>query len=185
MNIQDLINEDELADISLTHLGTLVAEDEFRNYFLDEPGKEHYKLLAYFSQKYNDSTLLDIGTYKGCSALALSYNPTNRIKSFDIGNFRGLNDSPGNVEYLIGMATDDQYVELIKSSPFIMVDVDHTGLFERQFHIHLQEMEWKGILFLDDINLNDPMREYWAEIPEEKLDVSRYGHWSGTGVVFF
>lgn len=183
MNIE--LSKELLSTVDLRELGQLVIEDVFRGYFLDEPGREHYKLLAYLSQQYNNSTLLDIGTYKGCSALALSYNTTNTVISFDVGDFKALHWSPPTVEYKIGMATDPQYVDLIMSSPFIMVDTAHDGLFERNFHIHLQKLNWHGILFLDDIYLNDAMKEYWGEIAETKLDVSQYGHWSGTGMVYF
>lgn len=179
------IVENDLHNIDLTMLGYSVIEKEFRDYFLDVPGREHYKLLAYFSSQYNNSNLLDIGTYKGCSALALAYNNTNTVYSFDIGNYRALHDSPDNIHFIIDWATDPKYLDLIQSSPFIMVDTLHDGLFERQFHILLQEINWRGILFLDDIHLNDSMKEYWEEIPEKKLDVSHYGHWSGTGLVYF
>jgi hypothetical protein len=38
---------------------------------------------------------------------------------------------------------------------------------------------------LDDINLNNPMKEFWNVITEDKYDISEYGHWSGTGLVIF
>ncbi len=179
------LTEEILSSIDLNDLGTFVAEQEFKNYFLDAPGKEHYKLLAYFSTQFTNSTLLDIGTYKGCSALALAYNPDNIVHSFDIGNFRNLYDSPKNIQFHIGYVTDEQYIPLIKQSPFIILDTAHDGTFERQLHDHLKNIEWNGMLFLDDINLNTEMREYWSSITELKFDISPYGHWSGTGLVYF
>lgn len=176
---------EKVSAIDLTELGHLVVEQEFRNYFLDEPAREHYKLLSYFSTQFNDTTLLDIGTYKGCSALALSYNKTNTVHSFDVGNFTNLHSTPSNVEFHIGYATDEIYTELIHSSPFIILDAAHDGIFERQFHEHLQNIGWSGMLLLDDINLNDEMRNYWTSIQEVKFDISFVGHWSGTGLVFF
>ena len=47
--------------------------------FLGPIGKEHYKLLAYLSTLFNDTYFIDIGTNYGNSALALSYNNTNKI----------------------------------------------------------------------------------------------------------
>ena len=176
---------DTIFDINLDKLGTLVNEVEFRNYFLDSPGKEHYKLLAYISQQYDNSLLLDIGSYKGCSALALSYNKSNIIKSFDIVNSVNLAEIPDTIEFLLGDITDDQYVDMILSSPFIMLDTAHDGSFERKLHSHLQNINWKGLLLLDDIYLNNEMKEYWQSITEDKYDVSKYGHWSGTGLVYF
>ena len=49
--------------------------DSVVNYFYGNAGREHYKLMSYISYKYNNSLLLDIGTYRGLSALSLSSNP--------------------------------------------------------------------------------------------------------------
>lgn len=179
------LSDELLSTINLTELGALVVEDEFRQYFLDVPGREHYTLLAYFSTQFNNTTLLDIGTYKGCSALALSYNQTNTVHSFDIGNFRNLYNVPPNIQFHINYVTDEEYVPLILNSPFIILDTAHDGLFERQLHNHLQRIGWSGMLFLDDINLNNEMKSYWESIEELKFDISPYGHWSGTGLVYF
>jgi hypothetical protein len=179
------LTEEVLHNIDLRSLGNLVVEEEFRNYFLDNPGKEHYPLLAYLSTQFHGVNLLDIGTYKGCSALALSYNTSNTVHSFDIGNFRNLHEEPDNIKFYIGYVTDEEYVDLIKSSPFIMLDTAHDGTFEHAFHKHLQEIKWEGILLLDDINLNTEMKTYWTSINELKFDISPYGHWSGTGIVYF
>lgn len=183
MSVQ--LDYETLSTIDLTNLGPSVVEIEFRNYFLDVPGREHYKLLAYFSSQFNNVNLLDIGTYKGCSALALSYNKTNTVHSFDIGDFTNLTNVPDNIRFHIGYATDEKYIDLLNSSPFIILDTAHDGSFELAFHKHLQDIKWEGLLFLDDINLNEPMRNYWNGIPELKFDVSPYGHWSGTGLVYF
>ena len=59
-----------------------------KNWFLEV--KEHYKLLAYLSSFFNNETIVDIGTYRGLSALALSYNSSNKIITYDIiDNFNG------------------------------------------------------------------------------------------------
>ena len=179
------LNLNVLSQLNLNKLGEKVIEEEFRNYFVDSAGNEHYKLLAYISQQYENSTLLDIGTYKGCSALALSYNTSNKVISFDIGNFINLSDIPSNIEFVIDDVTDEKYIDMILASPFIMLDTAHDGSFERKLHSHLQNIKWEGLLLLDDINLNDAMREYWQSITEDKYDVSDYGHWSGTGLVYF
>lgn len=180
------INETELHSIDLSEIASYIIEDQFRGYFLDNPGKEHYKLLAHFSTRYQNTTLLDIGTYKGCSSLAMSYNLNNQVKSFDIHpNLRRLNGNPKNIEYIIGDITDSQFVDTLLSSPFILLDTDHDGPFEYKFYEHLKSIKWNGTLMLDDISLNNPMRDFWSEIVEEKYDLSHYGHHSGTGLVIF
>jgi hypothetical protein len=71
MNLHEHLTNAEIAKIDLSELSQLVIEEEFRGYFLSEPGLEHYKLLSHISLLYNNVNLLDIGTYKVCSALAL------------------------------------------------------------------------------------------------------------------
>ena len=175
----------KIKEIDLSSLGKCVIEDEFRGYFLEDAGKEHYKLLAAFSTMYDNSNLLDIGTYKGCSSLALSYNKTNQIKSFDLIDHRKLSSYPENVEYIIGDFTNNKYKELVISSPFIMLDTFHDGIFENYAYKYLKSLNWKGYLLLDDINLNNEMKEFWKSIEIEKHEITSYGHWSGTGLVVF
>ena len=50
---------------------------------------------------------------------------------------------------------------------------------------HLKKINWEGYLVLDDIHLNDPMKEFWNQIDNEKYDITPMGHWSGTGLVIF
>jgi hypothetical protein len=178
-------SEKFLSSIDLNSLGSLVVEDQFRKYFLDVPGREHYTLLACFSLQFNNAILLDVGTYKGCSALALSYNSNNIVHSFDVECFRNIHKNPSNIEFHIGNLLDERYLELVRSSPFIMLGTLHDGVFEKQFHQQLQKIKWNGFLLIDDIFLNDKMKKYWNSIQETKYDISKYGHWSGTGLVCF
>jgi predicted O-methyltransferase YrrM len=152
------------------------------SYFHLPPGREHYRLLMHISTLYNEETLFDIGTNRCMSAMALSHNPSNKIKSYDIVQVLGENPKIPNVEFLLGDSTED---EDIKSTRFIFLDVDHDGLYEDKFYAFLKRIEWKGILVLDDIHLNEPMMGFWNGIEEEKYDLTQIGHWSGTGLVVF
>ena len=38
---------------------------------------------------------------------------------------------------------------------------------------------------VDDINLNEAMWKFWASIKQTKSEITRIGHWSGTGIVLF
>ena len=161
-NIKQNINE-----INLTDLSKSIVDSVHRGYFLSEAGKEHYKLLAYFSTKYNNKNIIDIGTYKGCSALALSYNKNNTITSFNVVDELELSDKPNNINFIVDDILNEKYNDLIMSSPFISLDTFHDGTFERKFHTFLQKINWKGRLLLDDIYLNTEMTLYWDSIKEE------------------
>ena len=152
------------------------------SYFHQLPGREHYRLLMHISTLYREETLFDVGTNRCMSAMALSHNPSNKIKSYDIVQVLAENPKIPNVEFLLGDSTED---EDIRSSRFIFLDVDHDGIYEDKFYAFLKSIEWKGILMLDDIHLNEPMARFWNGIEEEKHDLTKIGHWSGTGLVAF
>jgi hypothetical protein len=177
--------KEKIEKIDLSELGTFITNQEHRGYFLYNAGLEHYKLLAHISTLYTGKTLIDIGTNRGCSSLALSYNTDNIVESFDLFELKELNYLPTNVNYIIDNILSDKYEELVKQSPFIMLDTYHDGVFEREFYKFLQSINWKGMLLLDDILLNDPMKEFWNDITEEKYDISDVGHITGTGIVIF
>lgn len=172
--------------INLDTLGEYVIEAEYRNYFLSKAGVEHYKLLAYIGNKINNSNLIDIGTYKGCSALALSYNKNNKVYSFDIaeGN-RKLSTEPSNIKFIVDDLLKEKYEKILLSSQFILLDTFHDGIFENKFLNHLNKINWKGDVILDDIYLNEEMKSLWKNINLPKTDLTRVGHWSGTGLVKF
>lgn len=176
---------ENINSVDLTELSRLIKNNEHRGYFLGNAGVEHYKLIAHISTMFENSNLLDIGTYKGNSSLAMSYNTSNRIHSFDLNDLKDLYEFPTNVNYYIDNVLNGNYRDLILSSPFILVDTYHDGIFEKQFHTYLKENNYLGYLLLDDIKLNEEMKEYWNWIEEEKYDISDFGHWSGTGIVIF
>ena len=71
-----------------------------------------------------------------------------------------------------------------------MLDIDHYGKTEQKIILKLEELGFKGIVLLDDIhirnvdqNMNEAMRNLWDWVSyPNKHDVTRYGHWSGTGI---
>ena len=180
----ELVYED-INSIDLTQLSNLIKNNEHRGYFLEKAGIEHYKLIAYISTMFDNSNLIDVGTYKGNSALAMSYNSSNKVHSFDLKDFIDLHGLPVNLTHYIDNVLNENYKDLILTSPFILLDTFHDGTFEKQFHSYLKENNYIGYLLLDDIKLNNEMKEYWNWIEEEKYDVSDFGHWSGTGLVIF
>src|SRR5579862_1830524 len=73
-------------NVDLTCFEDYITSNEYdtRKEFFGIPGQQHYRLLAYLSTLHNNSTIIDIGTHRGSSALALSYNSNNKVISFDI-----------------------------------------------------------------------------------------------------
>ena len=144
--------------------------------FYEKCGKDHYKTLAYLSTLFNNEVILDIGTFQGGSALALSYNKNNKVTSVDIKYQVETNIDLPNIEFLQGDILSNNLInpktttsiptsglldfedptsvkgpELIQSASLILYDTVHNGIVEKEFHDYLIKINWKGICIWDDI----------------------------------
>ena len=169
-------------DVLNTNILINYPELSGNEYFHLTSGKEHYRLLIEISHHFNEEILFDIGTNRCMSAVALSVNKSNKIKSYDIIQILPENPKIDNVNFILGDSTKDTDLQ---KSRFIFLDVDHDGIYENILYDYLVSINWKGILVLDDIGLNDPMKGFWNRITQRKADLTSIGHWSGTGMVLF
>lgn len=175
---------ENISKIDLLRFAKYIRNIEYQNYFFNVNLKEHYRLIAYLSTLFKGSNIFDIGTGLGYSALALSYNNTNRVISYDVVSRRELDhsDELSSIEYCLGDVLRD---ERLLESPLIMLDVGHDGVFENKLYKFLKGNEYKGLLFLDDIHLNKSMIRFWNSITETKEDLTDLGHRRGSGLVEF
>lgn len=158
----------------------------------DWSGRQHYRLLIEISRRCNNETIIDIGTHLGFSAFALSQNPTNTVYTFDImdkvrceavlaqPNIHRVLEDFWNPEIR------DKWRETVLSAKIIFLDVDpHNGVMETQFYQWLKDIGYRGYLVCDDIYYFKEMRDhFWRWIPDT-YDLTKYGHFSGTGLVDF
>tara|TARA_Y100000816_G_C26108204_1_gene589888 strand:- start:4916 stop:5509 length:594 start_codon:yes stop_codon:yes gene_type:complete len=163
-----------------------------KNYYDLKSGQQEYRLYSYLSTLFNNITILDIGTLNGRSAISLSHNENNKVISYDIRDgIKNLNHkiyTKSNIEFRIKNVLDDLNKEFIKNIKIIMIDIDHFYIIEKMIIDKLKELEYDGIILLDDIIHPSPkefeaMQKLWNEIQDEKYDITKYGHWSGTGLI--
>ena len=171
-----------------TSKGFSISQSEF----FGAPGREHYRLMSYLvSQLPAGSTVIDIGTHMGSSALALSVNPAITIHSFDIQrkvHLRDLSNVNFELADLWEETVRDHWRSVVLGSKMILLDIDpHDGGMEYEMYLWLKASGYKGLLVCDDIWYFKGMRDqFWFKIPsEEKVDITAIGHWSGTGVISF
>ncbi len=150
------------------------------DFFCADAGVEHYRLLAWFSTQFNNTHLLEVGTLDGCGALALSYNPNNKVSTYDIRFYDDYIDQPPNLKRKL--VTDFNYLPDIMRSPFIHYDAMHDGTQEREFLDMLISKGWKGIVMWDDIYFSEPMTKFWNSITQRKEDFTAIGHRTGSGI---
>ena len=179
------ITNEELDNIDLFPYSQKINSLEYQQYFMSKSGQEHYRLLAHISQTNDLVDILDVGTLKGCSALAFSVNSKNKVRSFNVLNELDLNYTPLNAEFIIDNVLNGNYNSVILGSKYIMLDTYHDGTFEKEFYDYLISINYKGYLLLDDIHLNFEMKRFWDSITKEKYDISNLGHITGTGLVIF
>lgn len=154
-----------------------------KGFFMDPPGIEHYKLLAYIGTQYKDTVLTEVGTLWGGGALAMGYNTKNEVHTFDIAA-HSMAPMPRNIRRKIIPEGAFPVNEII-ASPFIFYDAAHNGPEERVFVQMLTDFGWKGTVMFDDIRLSGAMFTFWQDIQQPKEEWTDVGHYCGTGIVYF
>ncbi len=152
-------------------------------------GNQHYQLLATLTHSLPYGTkVFEVGTRLGMSSIAMYHgNPNIKLTTCDIEDTIPEGYSIKNIpdiKFIIkdGFELLEEYID----ASVIFMDVDpHDGVQEKKMIEKLIELNYKGILLLDDIRLNHEMVELWNWIPLRKFDLTELGHYSGTGVVLF
>lgn len=158
----------------------------YHDYYDKPSGQEHYRLLKYFAKNI-DGPIIEIGTHCGTSAVALANSTEHDVITYDIVDVKENNLSHiKNLTFRICEFTADvDYKEKILNSKMIFIDAPHTGEFEQMCYQWLVDNNYKGITIWDDIHLNEEMEIFWYGVEQNKMDVTDYGHATGTGIIFF
>jgi hypothetical protein len=184
-----IINKNDVKKEDVSHLNVYSWYEELEQYTWDaEAGKEAYKFYSYLSNKFQNSTILDIGTRHGRSAIAFSNNFNNKVISFDVVEYVTHKElKKQNIELRLGNFMDDKTINYDEVD-IILIDVDpHDGQQEPPMIKYLEDIGWEGILLLDDISLDlwPAINYMWESLPYEKYDISDIAHFSGTGMINF
>ena len=176
--------------------------------------EHYYAILVHLSTYFTDSVIVDLGTNRGGSAAALSYNRSNEVYTFDIAindEAISLFEQYENITYLIGNCIENNWhgqpqinppglrirplkseKEIFLSSELIFLDIDpHDGVQEPQVLDFLITNDWKGIMVCDDIgghsnNFHPRMRDWWNSIELTTYNiVKKYASDTGTGIICF
>jgi predicted O-methyltransferase YrrM len=181
------------ANISLADI-----RDSRRNAeFVDVWPGEQYRLLAALAQTLEPKVVVEIGTYVGLSAVVMKrFLPADgRIVTYDIVDWQSL-DSPcfvpedfhdGRLEQRVDDLSDPARAaanrDVLEAANLLFIDGPHDGATEERIIANLRRLSLRNspILVFDDIRLWD-MLKFWRELALPKMDVTSFGHWSGTGI---
>ena len=177
------INKEEIFSMDMTYAKDLAFKGHVN--FDSNPGTSEYKLYAWISNQFQDTTILDVGTRFGNSALSLSNNPSNKVISYNIVEEGASDITKENITWKLMDFRNDPDLNLDEVS-LIMIDVDpHDGKQEPEMLEWLKEKGWSGKILFDDIH-HAGTRGFWKSLPEEtKQDLTEVGHMTGTGIIDF
>ena len=161
------------------------------------PG-EHYRLLAALVKLLQPKRVTDVGTFRGLSALALKkFLPAGgKITTFDIVPWDSVPNTclrpedfgddrlRQQVGDLSEAAVFESHRSLIRETELLFVDGPKDGVFERKLIQQLESVDFQKplLVVMDDIRFWN-MLAIWQEIARPKLDLTSFGHWSGTGLI--
>ena len=175
----------------LTDLATR-CDYEDRNRILSWPG-EHYRLLPGLVRASRSRHVVEIGTYEGHGALALA-GPAESTVTFDIVPWPSFpnsvlrpSDFSPDFRQVLGDLSDprvfDEHQAELATANLIFIDGPKDGVFEQRFW-NLLTGAFRGsgkFVVWDDTRVLN-MVKFWASLRGAKLDLTSFGHWSGTGI---
>ena len=175
----------------IKNIDNKLKDSQFYNTF---PGS-HYRILNGIVKFLNPKLVIEVGTYTGMGAFALSQNLNGKIVSFDIIDYMNfethLNDEflkkNKFKQYLSDLSEKteyDKHYQLLNNADIIFVDAPKDGKFEYKLLENMTNLKNKEnkILILDDIKFMN-MINLWNSIQSPKMDVASVGNWTGTGLV--
>jgi predicted O-methyltransferase YrrM len=197
---------ERLLDIALNAVGharsismsSVVSRMKQPPFYPDVWPGEHYKLLAGLILALQPRTVIEIGTSTGLSALAMltTMPKDSRLITFDLIPWKNFEDTclrdedfaDARLSQIIGDVCDPKvmstYKELFQTADILFVDGPKDSRFEYDFLNRLEELQLTSspLVVFDDIRLLN-MLSLWRQIQKPKLDLTSFGHWTGTGLV--
>jgi hypothetical protein len=144
--------------------------------------------------------VVEIGTETGLSALCLlKYLPADaKLVTFDLipwqevpGSYLTPADfADGRLTQVLADLSDPavfkQHETLFAQADLIFADGPKDGKFEPAFAALLDGVDFTHAPYvLFDDNRDRNMLGFWRELPKPKLDISSFGHWTGTGLALW
>ena len=161
------------------------------------PG-EHYRLLAALVRTLKPKTVIEIGTFTGMGTLALAQDlqPSGTLTTFDLLAWNSFADtwlapadfSEGRVRQVLHDISTPGGIEphraLFESADLIFVDGPKDGRTEADILVNLSTLNLSRdvVIVFDDIRVVN-MIDIWRRVGQPKMDMTSFGHWSGTGLI--
>lgn len=186
---------EQAVDIDLRHISQRLSGPPW---YPDIWPGEHYRLLAALVKELSPRLVVEIGTATGLSALALrEMLPADGVlRTFDIYPWESFpatvlrreDFADGRLEQVTADLSlpeiFNDFRDMISRTDLIFIDAAKDGQMEQRLLDLFNSVTFSRppLLVFDDIKLWN-MLGIWRRIERPKLDVTSFGHWSGTGLV--
>ncbi len=167
-------------------------------YYPDVWPGEHYKLLAGLVFAHKPQRVVEIGTSQGLGALSMkrSLPAGGEIITLDLVPWTEFGQSAllrsdfqdGSLRQVLGDLSDQKFfssfADTLSGCNLLFVDAPKNVHFEHAFLRNLSSIRLptNALVIFDDIR-HWNMLQIWREIRRPKLDLTSFGHWSGTGII--
>ncbi len=186
-------------DANLNSLADLAAEKSHLKdsiYYDLFPG-EHYRLLRSLVSILGSRNIIEVGTFSGMGTVSLvkGMGDDGHVTTFDLIPWdqfdthlsKDLFGQEKVTQILADLSDPEEfakYQELLSRADLIFCDAPKDGVFEYKFLDFLTTIKFRSkcLLVLDDIRFLNMISLWWS-IESPKLDLTSFGHWSGTGLV--
>jgi predicted O-methyltransferase YrrM len=158
------------------------------------PG-ERYRLLNGLIRTLNPRRVIEIGTFTGMGSFAIVQGLSGTLHTFDVVPWSDFKshlhqrhfDSGRVVQHLTDLSDSAAFQvhrQLLNDADLIFLDAPKDGRFEYKIAPLLANLSPRSSRFLvvDDIRFVN-MIDWWQAVQSPKLDMTSFGHWSGTGLV--
>jgi len=158
------------------------------------PG-EHYRLIQGLTWALGAKLFVEIGTHTGLGSFAALQNPGVHVHTFDLIPWQNFQSHLTSADFASGRVVQSladlsqkdafrAHETILNSADIIFLDAPKDGVFEYKFleRLRLLRPTSQRLLLIDDIRFVN-MFQLWRSIRSPKLDISSFGHWSGTGLV--
>ena len=161
------------------------------------PG-EHYRFLAGLVHVLQPRTVVEVGTYRGLSSLALAHRlpPGGRVVTFDVSPWREVGGqclrdadlADGRIVPVCADLTESEVFEAhrdtLESASLMFIDAAKDGSMEQRLLDRMETLRCREplVVVFDDIRMWN-MLAIWRGIARPRFDAVSLGHWSGTGMV--
>lgn len=161
------------------------------------PG-EHYKLLSGLVAVLQPKLVIEVGTGPGGGALCIKQALPlgGKLVTFDIIGWRAHPDNVleerdfqdgrlvQHVADLSQPSVFSSYRSLFEEAEMIFVDAAKDGIMEQHLLDLFETVSFRvaPVVVFDDIRVWN-MLKLWRAVKRPKLDLTSFGHWSGTGII--